>query len=225
MSVPNFFLLTAALINLVMSAFLFFWPSVGKTRSVFSLALLFTALWAFSTFYFRVSSDSFTLLLLPRLTDIFALCILVSLLFFNKYYPFYEKLRNIDIFLILCSGIFSIFILTFPEYISQPVHYGDWSAVSTHTAAYAVFAMLIASLSVRCIFHLLRSFRLTSGSQKYQVLLVLIGVLFSLTLAFIFSVISLLINEKFFYLYFAWIGPTSSLLMNAIIFSILYKRD
>jgi len=222
MNTQNVLLLSAGLVNLIMSIIVFSRGIKNKINLYFGLLALFNFIWVISLAIGRLSNVDMlwyyggALLAYPA-----ALGIAVFLFYFCFYFPVQNKnsspLKNFFIIfpaIILSVVVFieDVFILSYDKnivnteytlYVNKPLY-----------IIYAVYFVVIIILALR---ELYSKIKISENLFKKQIVILFIAVLIGL----IFGVYYNLVLCYFANYHYNWFGPVFTLFMNLVVFFFL----
>ena len=225
MSIPNIILLIAGLLNLAMSLFIISRGWKNKINLYFSLLTFSTFLWAVSLFIGRVL-ESDVWFLGAQFAYPAALGIAVSLLYFTIYFPFVtQTISKIKHLFILIPFVLLSFIIFTPNlFIINYIN--DFSATGYILyylkPMYLLYAVYFFILIISAVYNLYIKYKSVELIFKKQIIFLLIAIIIGLLVGTYFDLILCYFND----FKYAWIGPPFTLLMNAVVFYLIFSaRD
>ena len=224
LSLQNYTLLIAGIINLVMSILVF---SRGikhnKVNRYFSLLTFFNFLWALSLFFARVLPTN-DWLFWARLAYPSSLGIALSLFYFSVYFPFaIKKISKVVNYIIILPAIFftiipyvnNLFIISYSKHIEQTLYILYYNKL-----LYISFGVYFSILVFITIIHLIKKYKVSENIFRKQILFLLIAIVIGLIAGSYFDLIICYFgNFKH-----AWAGPPFTLLMNFVVFYLIFHN-
>lgn len=223
--IKNGILLAAGLLNLFMAIFVISRGYKNKVNLTFSLLTFFNFLWAISVFFGRVlPSDGW------YFWAIFAypasLGITIALFYFSIYFPFILKgFKKIYHFMILIPGILLAIVSFIPNwFVVNTYHDANITEYTLYylKPIYLIFALYFFILIILAVYNLYLKHKTSELVYKKQITLLLLTIIIGLIVGSYFDLV-LCYFGNFKYI---WIGPPFTLLMNAVVFYLIFSaRD
>ncbi len=214
-------LLVSAMINLTMAIFIFSRGIKNKVNLYFSLLTFFCFTWAIGLFLARSSIDLFFVSIFSRSTYISALCIILSLLYFSLYFPYFKAYINKKLlffiwpFFILLSALTctSWFITSF-MLSNEPGKYISFFYLPGYVV-YFIYFIFIAGFA---LLNLFKKYKSLDGILKNNLLLLFFTILVGLIFGTYFDLFLLIFGN----FNFNWFGPVFTIFMNSLVFYMIF---
>ena len=224
LSLQNFTLLIAGVINLAMSILVF---SRGvkhnKVNLYFSLLTFFNFLWAISLLSSNIFSSDVLAEIAYRTSYLAAVGIAVSLFYFSLCFPYKIKsfkLHN-DLLVLIFSAIISIFIYSKWHIIffERGLSLSDWS-IDYYKPFYIIYSLFFLSLVISATYFLANRLHNLESWLKNKIKILLITIIIGLIFGVYFDLI-LCYFGNFGYI---WFGPMFTAFMNGYVFYLIFHN-
>jgi hypothetical protein len=224
MSVQNIVLLTAGIINLIMSIFIFSRGWKNKVNLYFSLLTLFTFFWATSLALANVFIGDIWRLF-AQLAYPASLGIAIFLFFFTHHFPFRQKkINGATKYLIWIPAIFfstiifidKVFITHFDQNLT-----GVFYKLEYNNVLYILFAVYFFVVVLAAVYNLINKYKSSEILFKKQILFLLFTIVIGLALGSYFDLITCYFGN----FDYVWVGPPFTLLMNFAVFYLIFSAN
>ncbi len=214
MDIRDYLLLLTAILNVVLSFFIFLQGRKNLVNLSFAIFCFFAFLWAFSLFIFRTVTDLKIALLGMKLAYAAAAGIAASGLYFSFVFPEVKKIVFLKkILIVLPAGVIIFWLLFVPGTLVGEIVNRPWGKEVTlffqDYLAYAVYFVSVYSTGLLILYKKQRDCR--DGDVCHQLYSVFWGIL----IPSIFGVIFNLLLPSPWLLDFTliWLGPSFSMIM------------
>lgn len=206
MDFRNFLLFLVFVLDLV---FAFVIYSQNRKREInisYALTAIWASLWTLGIVAFRVSSSYFWQLFWNREFIFTSGLIASSFLHFSLLFPYRERLKNWQRFLIYLPNTILLWAVLVPGVLIENIVIRTWGNESILGWGYIYFGIYFAIIWLWSSLNLLRNYFNSQGIHRVQIIYVLIGVSFAIVFGATFNLIFILLGNY----RFIWLGPYAS---------------
>ncbi len=216
----NTVLALTGLINLAMGIFILSRGQRNRVNLYFSLVTLANFFWTFSLFFWYLAWSDQVLRLFSGLPYTFAWLVVVSLFYFTINFPYKSLKYSIffNYFIIVVSVAIVAYTTFFNKYFvrvadlnTNSVYYDQWG--------HLIYSILLILLILASIMVLFKKYKVAEGIFKFQLKLILIGVLVGTIFGCYFN----LILYYFGGFKYDWFGPIFTLIISIVVFYFIYS--
>jgi len=216
--IVNYSLLLVAAINIFMAGALY---RIKNDKSyAFSAVLFFTALWSITMFYLRVANDESLIILFYRLTYITGYLLTLALFYFSSIYPYrIKRISSKELVVIFFLMAISLYALYSSHFVTAVESYDGWNSLVTSSVEHVLTSSILVYLFVRILSLLGIKARVATSLVRKNLMNIYFGVILAIVLGSMFAVVL----PYFGNYYFNWLAPFSTVVMNYIVFRVIYK--
>lgn len=223
MDIKNYLLLLTAILNIVLSFFIFFQNKKNSVNLSFAVFCFFAFLWAFSLFIFRTFADPVVALWGVKVSYAAAAGIAASGLYFAFIFPEVKKIVFLKkILIVFPAGVIIFWLLFVPGTLVGEIVVRPWGKEVTlffqDYLAYAVYFISVYLTGLLILYKKQRDCR--NGDVCLQLSSVFWGILIPSIFGIIFNLF--LPSPWFSDFTLTWLGPSFSMIMvGAIAYAVI----
>ena len=221
MDIRDFILMIVTAVNLLMSGALFARSKGSKINLSFAFVLFFTALWSISMYFFRSGETVNAIAHGFRATIVFGVALSISLAVFSFYFPFKHRATHVIEKIFLYGGFVVIAIVIYsPGFILTGNVISEWTDITFERMRYLFILVYLTYVFFEILLNLYQKLMASTGIHRIHIKTALIGIFAAIMVGSFFDL-------GLFYLgiyEYNWLGPLSTLVINMIIFYMIFLR-
>jgi len=223
LDLPNYLLLLAAFVNLLLAAVIYFNSNKKTSESLYSFLALSCSMWALGMFMYRGIPNSYSALIWARFYYVATAIIPASLLIFVMSFPNKVDWFNKKVLAtILIISLFFSILPIFPNTVVTKVVFNQGRENDIFFGSgFNLWGIYLFSFFVLSLLILVKRLLNSTGPIKKQYIYILFG-------SYISVIIGVITNHIFPFIFnnpnYAWIGPTATIIMVVIITAAILKQ-